>query len=1184
MRVARLDLARFGRFTDHVIDFGPAPAEGPDLHVVYGPNEAGKSTLLAAWLDLLYGVPLQSRYAFLHPRAGMRIGARLETGGTAHELVRITRRSGSLVGPDGGLRDEGVLAAALAGVDRESYRAMFSLDDDTIESGGEAILESRGALGEMLFAASAGMAALGRRLRAMRAEADAFHRPKASTTELARVKNEMEEIAAERRALHVSAPRHRALIAEREAAREAEAGDRAASEAAQARREAARRRLAALGPRERLARLRAARDALPDHTPPPADWAESHPRLMRAATAFETRRADLEAALGAREDALAAVERDPEILALADRIDALSAAGASGTAPAARFAAAEEDLPNRRAEKEAAERRIAALRARLEAPQGVETGALLLPGRRVADLRALIARRSGVSGAREAAVREAEEAEAALRRARARPEPAEAPPAGAVEALKAARAAAAAAEQPGRAAAARARLAALEETLAARMAALAPWSGTPEALARLAPPEARRLSDWRAAHAAATRETERARDALDRARAALEEAEARRTAAAGAVHGISDAAATAAREARDAAWQTHRARLDAATAEAFAGALAEDDRLAALRLARAGDLAALRAREADRAAAQAARDSAVRAAERADARLAALEAEIAGAVAAMATDESPAPPVAGLDAFEAWLAARAAALETLAERESVRQERDAAEAGAREMADRLAAALAGAGADPSDETRTGALLVAADAALAAAAEARHAAEARRQDIAALSEAAETRARRRAEAERADAAWHRDRDAALEGTWLAALSPPPGAEALGQILEDLGALETALGTLNALEDRIAKMERDRARYLDALAGIADALGEPFAPGEARALAARLTDRLAAARAAEARHAECQAARAEAAEALAALDREIAVHRAEVGRMTAHFGVATLAEAGVCLDQVAERRALSARIAEERAALAEALGLDDPDAAEAELAGAERGALEAELHAAESELGRVDAALSERVAARVRAEDAVTATGADDRVAALEQRRRVLAERLAAGARKNLALRLGLSAAGRALALYRERHRSAMLADASRAFALITNGTYSGLAAQPGADGEDRLVALAAGGGSRLAPELSKGTRFQLYLALRVAGYRAFAENREPLPFVADDIMETFDDDRAGAALALMAEMAGTGQVICLTHHRHLCDIARAVCPQAVFHRLPDAPAAAPGSDTGAPRRG
>ena len=92
----------------------------------------------------------------------------------------------------------------------------------------------------------------------------------------------------------------------------------------------------------------------------------------------------------------------------------------------------------------------------------------------------------------------------------------------------------------------------------------------------------------------------------------------------------------------------------------------------------------------------------------------------------------------------------------------------------------------------------------------------------------------------------------------------------------------------------------------------------------------------------------------------------------------------------------------------------------------------------------------------------------------------------------------------------------------------------------------------------LVAIGADGSSKVAADLSKGTRFQLYLALRVAGYHEFSRTRPSLPFVADDIMETFDDFRAEEAFRLFAGMANVGQVIYLTHHQHLIDIARRIC--------------------------
>jgi uncharacterized protein YhaN len=184
----------------------------------------------------------------------------------------------------------------------------------------------------------------------------------------------------------------------------------------------------------------------------------------------------------------------------------------------------------------------------------------------------------------------------------------------------------------------------------------------------------------------------------------------------------------------------------------------------------------------------------------------------------------------------------------------------------------------------------------------------------------------------------------------------------------------------------------------------------------------------------------------------------------------------------------------------------------------------------------------------------------------AVGGDDEVARIEEQRRTLLLEIEDQAWRALRLRAGIAAAELALRLYRDRHRSSMMLRASDAFRTISRGAYRGLASQPDKDNEI-LIGLGADGRSRAAADMSKGTRFQLYLALRVAGYHEFARSRRPVPFIADDIMETFDDFRAEEAFRLFADMAEVGQVIYLTHHRHLCDIAEKVCPGVKIHRLP-----------------
>ena len=130
---------------------------------------------------------------------------------------------------------------------------------------------------------------------------------------------------------------------------------------------------------------------------------------------------------------------------------------------------------------------------------------------------------------------------------------------------------------------------------------------------------------------------------------------------------------------------------------------------------------------------------------------------------------------------------------------------------------------------------------------------------------------------------------------------------------------------------------------------------------------------------------------------------------------------------------------------------------------------------------------------------------------------------------------------------------------------MMERASEAFRLISRGAYRALTTAPNRQSET-LIAICADGDSKEAAQLSKGARFQLYLALRFAGYHELAKTRATAPFVADDIMETFDHFRAGEVLRQFADMGRVGQLLYFTQHQHLAEIAKAVCPEARVHEL------------------
>ena len=160
MIIERLDLIAFGQFTGAVLDLAAGPNR---FHIVYGPNESGKSTSMRAIHSLLFGMPQRSDDNFIHAYSAMRIGGQFRDAATG-EVIQCVRRRGktkTLLTPDGADEvDPSKLAAMLRGVDAETFSRQFGLSHKELVAGGRAILDGGGDLGEMLFAAGTGTGTL----------------------------------------------------------------------------------------------------------------------------------------------------------------------------------------------------------------------------------------------------------------------------------------------------------------------------------------------------------------------------------------------------------------------------------------------------------------------------------------------------------------------------------------------------------------------------------------------------------------------------------------------------------------------------------------------------------------------------------------------------------------------------------------------------------------------------------------------------------------------------------------------------------------------------------------------------------------------------------------------------------------------------------------------------------------
>lgn len=124
-------------------------------------------------------------------------------------------------------------------------------------------------------------------------------------------------------------------------------------------------------------------------------------------------------------------------------------------------------------------------------------------------------------------------------------------------------------------------------------------------------------------------------------------------------------------------------------------------------------------------------------------------------------------------------------------------------------------------------------------------------------------------------------------------------------------------------------------------------------------------------------------------------------------------------------------------------------------------------------------------------------------------------------------------------------------YLEAHQNPVLERAGSFLMRLTSGRYTSLRSE--GDGSERSLVIVGSDDSDYSPSaLSEGTASQLYLALCLAGVLEVQNERrqaghERIPIMLDDVLMTFDDERAAYALDLMAEIGEEQQIVLFTHH-------------------------------------
>jgi uncharacterized protein YhaN len=1155
MRVNRLDLIRYGKFTDFSIDFGDAPAAGSDFHIIYGPNEAGKSTTFSALLDLLYGIEKRSRYNFKHPYPMMKLGGVLDVNGRATTYFRVKRDVGSLLDAHDNPIADATILSELGGIDRHAFQTMFSLDDDTLEEGGDSILANKGELGELLFSASSGLSALSQRLIGVREDCDAFFKPGGRSHDLSLLKKELDRLKTEREGLDTAAVAYARLL---------ELRDGANDRYTKVKDELARHR-------ERLDQLQKWSRAYPkfqalratqmdlepllDIPEAPVEW----DALLRS-LALDMARLEGEAVNKARDVEaatvdLAAIVVDEGVLGLGHEIDGLGAMRA-------RYVTAEQDLPARRARRSEVQGAIDAVLRQLERPEGQDAAAMVL-GASVRDrLEQLILEQAAIEEGARSARDELDVAQRALLETEARYASSGQAGGASSDAVRHQLVVATEAFRNSDHGA-RHRIAADEvreksDLLAAHLRVLRPWQGDAQALEALDVPARTDLERWVKAIGEAV-----SRDALldldiERLEGEDRDIRAQLQAFEGVGGLVTDGDALTIRRDRDQAWQVHKKGLDAETAAAFEALLRRDDEVGAGRFAHVSELAQVNALS-------------VRAASTRTALAAAYEKCAVGAQAlsdlrqavadAIANLSSQLPATWSAEQLVTWSEAREAALTAFSAVARAVDRGTTADADEIRLRAQVEQALHAAGLEGLSALPIETIMAKAAEWLESDARRRAAGD----ELERLKASVGTRDHAAAAAQARQAVWTESWSAACAACWLGEDGVVPGVATVRRALKGVEDLAVHLAARKDLNYRIEAMEDDQRQYTQVVTGLARAArtlddGAPARIDQALCAALETARRQSAARAQAAQRRDTLVAD------LQKIDDAKGLLERQFEAMKAHFDVANQGEVAEKLARLQTRAGLRKQAAEYELDVLQTVEVPDLGKSETLFEAFDLEAVRLEMAQLKIDIDAEDGRARDLFAEFSKAEDSISAVGGDAAAAKLEERRRTILLQIEEGATRWMRLKFGALAAEQGLRLYRDQHRSALLVRASEAFSLVSRGAYRGLSTQAEKDSEV-LIALGADGTSKLASELSKGTRFQLYLALRVAGYEEFVATRRPVPFMADDIMETFDDGRAEETLRVFNGMARSGQVIYLTHHKHLVEIARKVCPTVKIHELP-----------------
>jgi len=193
MRIEELFIEGFGHFASEQV----GPFTGP-VGIIYGPNEAGKSTLLSFIRNILFGFPTSRSNSYYSPLAGGQHGGRLtlsDDEGLRFVVERFRGARGGQVNVrtyDGAPMDEAYLGRLLGGASSDVFKNVFAFS--LMELQNEKSLSSAD-VDSQIYSAGLGAAKLPEALKAISQNKDKIFRKTRGKTVVSELLAQLDEIA-----------------------------------------------------------------------------------------------------------------------------------------------------------------------------------------------------------------------------------------------------------------------------------------------------------------------------------------------------------------------------------------------------------------------------------------------------------------------------------------------------------------------------------------------------------------------------------------------------------------------------------------------------------------------------------------------------------------------------------------------------------------------------------------------------------------------------------------------------------------------------------------------------------------------------------------------------------------------------------------------------------------------------